>query len=88
MPQLLDRASTRNQVPRMSNKPQMNAKFHDASDPRCTEHAQAKRFGHPVRRDRTCIKCLIERGFSSVGQPAESQLGRERRRRATRVSGA
>lgn len=63
----------------MSRKEQTTPEFHDASDPRCEFH---KLSSEPARRERTCLKCLNNRGFESTGVPLETSTHR-RRRRAT-----
>lgn len=65
----------------MSHKEHTDPQFHDASDPRCTEHPRALKAGHPARTERTCPKCLQERGFAALGVPLETRT--RRRRRAT-----
>jgi hypothetical protein len=70
---MLDRSPNENEVREVSRKPQTDTRFHDASDPRCTGHARAKKAGQKTRTDRSCPKCLAERGFDAVGVPRKPQ---------------
>jgi hypothetical protein len=41
----------------MSNKPQTDPRYHDASDPKCVMRANAEHWGFKANPDRTCPAC-------------------------------